>query len=360
MVPESHTAIYGDRPRNDAATRSRSSSIDYIDSEDPRPTRGGEEDRMTLKSLYIRDEPEDTLDSTINTGTAQLPITARVRSSSSDPFSTIPLPSVPPPLPTSSPPYTPSTLTSLTMRYEPPSPFSRWDTPLFTIPTTDPHPPYDQIWSALFPEPTKHLSKKARAQIESHAKQGANGADDRTGQAGEGEGEKERDKVKPHAATVLPPAPSANALQTLESATQDVVTALLAAVRKRREAGPKQTEDHDHDNNDGNNDDGDEEEEEEEDEEQHVLHLSIPSHHPLATSQSPPIHSPPTPTFTLALTIPPSKQPTLSQPTLQRARRRYLALQRGAIAHGQGYVGNGRGEAVEGFVRFLEGEFADG
>lgn len=49
----------------------------------------------------------------------------------------------------------------------------------------------------------------------------------------------------------------------------------------------------------------------------------------------------------------------LSQPVLQRARRKYTQIQRGGIAHGQGYVAgsNGRRGVAEGFVRFLEGEW---
>ena len=49
----------------------------------------------------------------------------------------------------------------------------------------------------------------------------------------------------------------------------------------------------------------------------------------------------------------------LSQPVLQRARRKYTQIQRGGIAHGQGFVAGegGRRGVVEGFVRFLEGEW---
>jgi hypothetical protein len=46
----------------------------------------------------------------------------------------------------------------------------------------------------------------------------------------------------------------------------------------------------------------------------------------------------------------------LSQPMLQRLRRKYTQIQRGAIAHGQGYV-QGRRAVVEGFADFLDNEF---
>ena len=233
------------------------------------------------------------------------------------------------------------------MRYEPPSPISPSDTTLFTLPSTDPHPPYDQIWSALFPEPVKQISKKAKAQTASQARHHASAGDNT-------EAAETLDKVKPHAATVLPPASSANALQILESATHDVVTALLTTVRNRM-AGNKTTE---HSQDDDDDADDDEEGEAEEDE----LHFSVPLPIAVSTSTTIPISHPPSDTLPssiqCSLSIPAEKQSTLSQPTLQRTRRRYLALQRGAIAHSQSYVGRSRREAVEGFVRFLGAEFA--
>lgn len=47
---------------------------------------------------------------------------------------------------------------------------------------------------------------------------------------------------------------------------------------------------------------------------------------------------------------------TLSQPLLQRLRRKYTQIQRGGIAHGQGFV-SGRAAVVEGFVAFLDAEW---
>ncbi|KAI9853257.1 MAG: hypothetical protein M1824_001480 [Vezdaea acicularis] len=47
------------------------------------------------------------------------------------------------------PPYDPPLLLNLLYRYEEPTGLTRWDRPLFTLPTTDPHPPYNLIWLAL-------------------------------------------------------------------------------------------------------------------------------------------------------------------------------------------------------------------
>jgi len=48
----------------------------------------------------------------------------------------------------------------------------------------------------------------------------------------------------------------------------------------------------------------------------------------------------------------------LSQPMLQRLRRKYTQIQRAGIAHGRGYV-KGRAAVVKGFVEFLEHEWND-
>ncbi|KAK5435206.1 kti12, chromatin associated [Exophiala xenobiotica] len=48
----------------------------------------------------------------------------------------------------------------------------------------------------------------------------------------------------------------------------------------------------------------------------------------------------------------------LSQPMLQRLRRKYTQIQRAGIAHGHGYV-KGRAAVVKGFVEFLEHEWND-
>lgn len=45
----------------------------------------------------------------------------------------------------------------------------------------------------------------------------------------------------------------------------------------------------------------------------------------------------------------------VSLPMLQRLRRRFTQIQRGAIAHGQGHV-TGETEVGEAFLRFLNGE----
>ena len=197
LMPESHTALYGDR--TDFEPRSRSSSIDVELEDKPAPA-------PTLKSLYLRDDKPDLKDP-VPPSLASLTLKDK-----DDDRPTEPTPTLPPlPPPTSCPPYSPSTLTSLTFRYEPPSPFTRWDTPLFTLPSTDPHPPYSLIWTALYPPPAKP-SKRALAQ----------------GTASNPARE-EADVVKPHAATVLPPSSSTHTLQILEKTTAEVTTALFAA-----------------------------------------------------------------------------------------------------------------------------------
>ncbi|KAH0832313.1 chromatin associated protein KTI12 [Lanmaoa asiatica] len=45
--------------------------------------------------------------------------------------------------------YTPETLDNLIQRYEEPSSMVRWDSPLFTVPWTDPDVPADDIWRAV-------------------------------------------------------------------------------------------------------------------------------------------------------------------------------------------------------------------
>ena len=289
MLPESHTAIYGDRiivP----ASRSRSSSMDGASDGEERPLA---EDTMTLKSLYIRDRPnsaqyEEKEDKPNPKANPEV--------FSNHTAQTQPHASATPPPPSSSHPYKPSTLTSLAMRYEPPSPFSRWDTPLFTVPTADPHPPYTLIWDALFPTPNTHKSKKALSQSQT-----TNPRPDETA-------------VKPHAATILPAATPSSALQTLESTTQLVTTALLAAYRRSPLA-----------EGDGSGSGG-------------TLSFTVDG-------------------LTCEIGIPPGL--LLSQPVLQRLRRKYTGLQRGGIAHGVGSGQSGRAAVVEGFVRFLGREWGD-
>ncbi|RMD41748.1 hypothetical protein DV735_g3361, partial [Chaetothyriales sp. CBS 134920] len=232
------------------------------------------------------------------------------------------LPSAPTPPPSSSPPYSPSTLSSLMMRYEPPSPFTRWDTPLFTIPSTDAHLPYAAIWDALYPPPAKPTSKKALAQQAASA-----AAATTTKTAGSGGDSKaaviNSNEVRRHQATILPTATSADALQTLESSTLLVVQTLL---RQARELGMA--------DGDGGT---------------LTLSISLPA--------SKAGDGPNNIIDTDELSIPSGT--VLSQPMLQRLRRKYTQIQRTSISHGQGYAGqtDGRRGVVDGFVQFLRLEF---
>jgi tRNA uridine 5-carbamoylmethylation protein Kti12 len=273
-LPESHTALYGDRIP-DMLSRSRSSSMDADDGEDatPLPSTLMEE---SLKSFSLTDRnsvpmakhasPERVDDEDNNLASSR---------SAEGPAITM-LEFSPP----SSAPYSPNTLQSLLMRYEPPSPFSRWDTPLFTIPACDLMPPVSAIWDAIFP--TQSASSKKGGITEPKA------------------------EVKPNAATVLPQATEADALQTLERITADVVTQIIAWVKEHAELG----------------------------DEGGSVQIRI------SDAQA-------------SLSVPPGT--ALSVPMLQRLRRRFTQIQRGGIAHGRGHV---QGEAAvgEAFVRFLNGE----
>ncbi len=305
LMPESHTAIYGDRVV-EPASRSRSSSMDGFDDEVPRarPT----DDTLTLKSLYISGLPDTSSPSTT---------THTIPSASIAPPS-LPAPSIPIPPSTSAPPYSPSTLSSLCMRYEPPSPFSRWDTPLFTIPSTDAVPPIQDIWIAIYPPPAKPTSKKALSQLSSQARTtNVNSSGNTNNEDGQDEAKSKDEAVKRHAATVLPKATASDALQTLESATMDVVKHILSQSRA-------------HAPNTLSGEGGD-------------IALSIP----LPGSED-----------TVDMTVHIPSGTSLSQPMLQRLRRKYTQIQRGGIAHGQGYVA-GRRKIIEGFVGFLEDEWAE-
>jgi tRNA uridine 5-carbamoylmethylation protein Kti12 len=307
MVPESHTAIYGDRAG--AQSRSRSSSMDADGGEPSEPAqRPLQDDTMTLKSLYISDVTSRALP------------TSDIPASNGTTITTFSLPTTPIPTPSSSQPYAPSTFTSLSMRYEPPSPFSRWDTPLFTVPTSDDHPPYQEIWDAIFPPPAKPTSKKALSQLpRSHVDSGKNGAVPSNGQV---------EEVRQHQATVLPRATSSSALQTLESATLEVVKTLLSAAREQNvadgEGGP--------------------------------LQLSIPLEAPTPTQATEPSSRDDAKILEAEINLPVGTQ--LSQPALQRLRRKYTQIQRGAIAHGREYAGmrDGKQGVIEGFVGFLQAE----
>ncbi|KAJ9605486.1 kti12, chromatin associated [Cladophialophora chaetospira] len=305
LMPESHTAIYGDRIGS-TASRSRSSSVDGSASgRDEIPQSRPTDETMTLKSLYITPRTED-----MSSQSTTQPAPAR---STSIPSPSPPTPSLPIPLPTSAPPYSPSTLSSLCMRYEPPSPFSRWDTPLFTVPSTDTIPPLQDIWNAIYPAPAKATSKKALSQLPSEARS-INGTENVNGTAVE-EVAKHKEEVKRHAATVLPQVTSSDALQTLESATMDVVKHILAQARAQSL-----------DLTSGEGGD---------------MSFSIP----LPNGEE---------AVDVSIHIPSGV--AISQPMLQRLRRKYTQIQRGGIAHGQGYV-TGRRKVIEGFVGFLEGEW---
>lgn len=325
LKPESHTAIYGDSISEPQPSRSRSSSTDGILDEVPRPPQ---DDTMTLKSLKISSPTNgDTRSRTSPTDGS---------TATAMPTPTAFLPSTPLPLPTSTPPYSPQTQLSLSMRYEPPSPFSRWDTPLFTIPTTDAHPPYLQILDAIYPPPSKP-TKKTLSQF------GPSSSSTTTtsSSAATSSTTASTPAIRPHAATVLPSATSASALQHLESTTLSLIRALLTSARSSNAA-----------DGDGG-----------------VVTFPVP----LASSTDQPQTSLSSAAFPITttseddgmevtLTIPPGT--ILTQPYLQRLRRKYTQVQRGRIAHGMGYVGSEAGtgrererEVVEGFVRFVEGEF---
>ncbi len=333
LMPESHTAIYGDRIVVNKPSRSRSSSMDGFDGNGEeggqRPQQAQVEDIMTLKSLYIGDRRPDTtaFPSRSFTSSTPHPRDQELPSKTPAPPSAL----LEPPAPTSSPPYSVSTLTSLAMRYEPPSPFSRWDTPLFTIPSTDTSPPSRDIWAALFPPPAKPTSKKALSQLKSSN----HTVPTEVTAAKTGGGE----EVKPHAATVLPRATDSDALQTLESATMDVVKLLLI---RARECGVADAD------NAGEVD----------------LSVPIPApaasaaSAPAASAVSGPAESERETTYELSMSIYIPASVALSQPMLQRLRRKYTQIQRAGIAHGQGYV-KGRRPVVKGFVEFLEHEWND-
>lgn len=288
LVPESHTAVYGDRGAHEP--RSRGSSIDaQLEDQPPEPSlqsfslRQVDLEAPSLASLSLVNHSQHATDS--HGPNPILPLQHDPQTS---------LPPVPPA--NTHPAYSPTTLSSLILRYEPPSPFSRWDTPLFTLPTTDPHPPYTAIWTSLFPTPTKLTTSQSR----NHNPSTPSSASSPSA------------TVKPHAATVLPTSTPSSALQTLEATTALVSTALLAAYRAANIG-----------------DDGG------------AVTLSIPD----PDSDAP-----------ISLNVEIAPATVLTQPMLQRLRRKYTQMQRGGLAHGQGYVGGGRRGVAEGFGRFLEGE----
>ena len=306
LVPESHTALYGDG--EDFEPRSRSSSLD-VQLENGPPA-------LSLASFSLQDaKPEappslaslSLVDNSKNELGYSSEQSVYRADKDTDPAS-INAKGPHPPLnfPTSLP-YSSSTLQSVILRYEPPSPFSRWDTPLFTLPSTDPNPPYDAIWSALFPStaPSRKTLTTKNGNLNTAA--------------GDTAARGETDEVKPHAATVLPPSTSAQALQLLERTTADLVASLFAAYK-------------DQNIGDGGGD----------------LFIDIPSTtDPEDVSRS---------KVEITVSIPPGT--ILTQPMLQRLRRKFTQMQRGGIAHGRGHaVERGRRGLVEAFGRFLKGEF---
>ncbi len=196
ILPESHTAIYGDRIPA-ASSRSRSSSMEANDGEEivARPNTFIEE---SLKSFSLACRSPVPIEENSPPGTVEPDRLSSIAATTVD-F-----------LPPTSSPYSPKTLQSLLMRYEPPSPFSKWDTPLFTVPSSDCRPPVSGIWDALFPSTVASTTRKG----------------------GISEPKKE---VKPHAATALPQATGADALQILEGVTAKLVAQIMAQIKEHPE-----------------------------------------------------------------------------------------------------------------------------
>jgi tRNA uridine 5-carbamoylmethylation protein Kti12 len=276
FLPESHTALYGDRV-SVMPSRSRSSSMDADDGEDAAPLATTLMEG-SLRSFSLADRGPVSMAKDASPVKVEDNILASSRSAESSAITTFDA------SPPSSAPYSPNTLQSLLMRYEPPSPFSRWDTPLFTIPASDPMPPVTAIWDTIFP--TQSASSKRKGGVTEV------GVD-----------------VKPHAATILPQATEADALQTLERITASVVSHIIGWVKEHKALG----------------------------DEGGVVPIQV------AGAQA-------------SLSIPPGT--TLSVPMLQRLRRRFTQIQRGGIAHGREHV---QGEAAvgEAFLRFLNGEMGN-
>lgn len=323
LQPESHTAIYGDTAL-DEGLRSRSSSIGpaVSDNDEQQASRSKQTDEtVKLTSLYISDKKE----SSASPAASQ---TAILESDQEQLCNNGPrsyaLPASDPPSLKASLPYSSPSFRSLLMRYEPPSPFTRWDTPLFTIPSSDAHPPYDAIWSAIFPTAPKPTSKKAllkQRQEEEHAQKVQQDAEaqaqahsihpNNNGTA-PALNKEEVDNVRQHAATILPTATPPNALQLLESTTGEIVKLILHSARSAGAA-----------DGDGG-----------------AITISIPI--------------PEEEALEIDTEVPEGL--SLTQPALQRLRRKYTQIQRGGIAHGQGYT-KGRRHVAENFVHFLQAEW---
>jgi tRNA uridine 5-carbamoylmethylation protein Kti12 len=202
LLPESHTALYGDRFPPELS-RSRSSSMDADDGDEiaPRPSTFIVE---SLKSLSLANPSSVPARESFSSESMEVSTLPRTTPEEQSAITTFDFP-----LPTSRP-YSPKTLQSLLMRYEPPSPFSKWDTPLFTVPSCDAMPPISAIWDALFPPRAAASSRKGGIS-------------------------ELKAEVKPHAATVLPHTTGTDALQVMESITADIVTQIMAQTKAQSE-----------------------------------------------------------------------------------------------------------------------------
>ncbi|KAL9111821.1 MAG: hypothetical protein Q9227_003880 [Pyrenula ochraceoflavens] len=204
MMPESHTAIYGDRGAKAEDVKESPLPMDFQPSLNPR-----DEPEPTLKSLYISDRQRDPDTDSDDMRSSNPHIQADQPLESSASLLSPPLPLIAHP---DEPPYSPSTLTSLLMRYEPPSPFSRWDTPLFTVLPSDDSPPISEIRSAMFPSPSfTDARTKSKAALP--------------------------EKIVPHAATVAPRSTPAEALQSIERRTSAVLNHLLTWAKEHGDEG---------------------------------------------------------------------------------------------------------------------------
>ncbi|KAG2419606.1 hypothetical protein HFD88_004402 [Aspergillus terreus] len=131
-------------------------------------------------------------------------------------------------------PYPPDLLNNLIFRYEEPSTASRWDKPLFTVPWSDAAPPVADIWTALTgiaatpdepaPSPSPAITPLTSTLASTHLSDAASMATGTT--TPRRAGGSLRPKIKPHQATVLPPATDSSALYSLEKRTSAIVAAL--------------------------------------------------------------------------------------------------------------------------------------
>ena len=237
-------------------------------------------------------------------------------------------------------PYPPELLNNLIFRYEEPSPHSRWDKPLFTVPWFDPEPPIADIWTALtgIPHPSLQIESPAPETPSLVSDQPTQPSDTasiatlRTGLTTTTAGGRSllnRSAVKPHAATARPAQTGTNELYNLEKRTSAIVTAIRNFT------------------------------------------LSTPSAE-AALAQSPSASG-------ISITVPESETPVfipahvattgttdelagaggiLALPRLQRLRRQWIGLNRIAHTGAAGMGSSIKGEDVPGaFVRYLNAEF---